>query len=1020
MRRSIFRQIAVLTFLSLATLLLLPHVATAQYFGRNKVQYESFHFKVLNTPHIEIYYYPETKEAAEDMARMAERWYSRYHQIFDFDLEPGQPIILYANPADFQQTNIIQGLISQGTGGVTEGLRNRVVLPLTGSYAENNHVLGHELVHAFQYGILKSRSGGLKAAGRMPLWFIEGMAEYLSLGRDDPLTAMWLRDALLHDKLPTLKKLSTDPNYFPYRWGQAFWGYVTGRWGDDEVNSLFHDMARMGWEKAIDSGLGIPHDSLSAQWKQEITNRFEPLMKGKTSPDSLGEAALTDKTEFNLSPSVSPDGRYVAFIGRNNPFTLDLLLADLTTGKVIHKLVSSNTDAHFDALDFIDAAGAWSPDGGQFAFVVFKDGNNAIAIMDMDKREIKRTIKLDSVDAISQIAWSPDGTTLAVSGSWGGISDLYLYNFKTRKQKRLTDDRYADFQPTWSPDGRTIAWVTDRGVGTSFDSLTFRPLQLGLYDVATGGIRLIALSDSAKHIDPQYSPDGNSLYFVSDPDGFPNVYRYSFESDSFFKVTDVATGVSGLTGQSPALSVAAKTGRMVMTVFTKAEYQLRKLEPSETAGQPFVNNPEAYAGGAEIPAPNESTTVTEYLANATGGLPANAVDSITGYHPSLGLIFAGGGAGVGVSTDRYGSAVGGGASFVFSDLLGNRWLGITAQINGSFKDAGGEVFYQNVSHRFNWSLAGGHIPYLSVYYAAGYDSALVNGTPAQVFKEQLIYERTYFDQVTLGAQYPLSTNRRFEVGLGLAHVYYNIEADQAVWYGNYLLDQSTQSLPTPSGIMLAQTDLAYVGDYSLFGFTSPVKGTRYRLEVQPNIGTIRYMSILADFRHYQFIRPFTLAFRAMHYGRYLKDADNDRLSPLYLGYETLVRGYTAGSLTNAELQVVNGRVPEYDRLLGSRLAVVNAEVRFPLFGTTDYGLVDFAYLPTELVAFFDGGVAWYANDPPKLKWATNSTERIPVFSAGVAVRVNVLGALVGQVYMAFPFQRPQKTTQFGFVIAPGW
>ncbi len=1018
MYKSMLRQIAVLTFISLASLMLLPHVIHAQYFGRNKVQYESFNFRVLNTPHFDIYYYPETKEAAEDMARMAERWYSRYQTVFDHDLDPGQPIVLYANHADFQQTNVIQGMISQGTGGVTEGLKNRVVLPLTGSYAQNNHVLGHELVHAFQYSLLKSRSGGLKMAGRMPLWFIEGMAEYLSLGRDDPLTAMWLRDALLHDKLPTIKKITSDPNYFPYRWGQAFWGYVTGRWGDDVIRTLFDDIGTMGWEKAVDSALGVPHDSLSAQWKEEITNRFAPLMKGKTSPDSLGEPALTDKTEFNLSPSVSPDGRYVAFIGRNNPFTLDLLLADLETGKVTDKLVSSNTDAHFDALQFIDAAGAWSPDGKQFAFVVVKDGDNAIAVMNMKSHNIERTIKLDSVDAISQIAWSPDGVTLAVSGSYGGISDLYTYDLGDGIQKRLTADRYADFQPTWSPDGRTIAWVTDRGRGTSFDSLTFRPLQIGLFDVATGEMQLISMSDSAKHINPQYSPDGSSLYFVSDPDGFPNVYRYSFDTDSFYKVTDVATGVSGLTGQSPALSVAAGTGRMVVTVFSKAEYQLRKLEPSETAGQPFSNNPQSYAGGAEIPAPHERTSVTEYLANATSGLPAKAVDSITSYHPSLGLIFAGGGGGIGVSTDRFGSAVGGGASFLFSDLLGNRWLGINAQINGSFKDAGGELFYQNVKHRFNWSIAGGHIPYRSVYYRAGPDSTTINGQPAEVYREELIYERTYVDQVSLGAQYPLSTNRRIEAGIGLSHIWFNDEEDYATWYGNYLYDQGSRSLPSPTPINLAQTDLAYVGDYSLFGFTSPVKGTRYRLEVQPNIGTIRFMTVLGDFRHYQFIRPFTLAFRAMHYGRYLRDADNDRLSPLYLGYETLVRGYTAGSLTNAELIRTNGA--EYDRLLGSRLAVMNLELRFPLFGTTDYGLVDFAYLPTELVAFFDGGVAWYANHPPKLKWATDSSERIPIFSAGIAARVNILGAVVGQVYMAFPFQRPQKTTQFGFVIAPGW
>src|SRR5205085_2735557 len=150
----------------------------------NKVQYESFDFKVMKTEHFDIYFYPQEETAVRDAARMAERWYHRLSTLFRHDFSARKPLVLYADQTDFQQTNTISGEIGEGTGGVTEALKNRVILPFTGSYAENDHVLGHELVHAFQYDIAGEGRGraGTEGLSRLPLWLIEGMAEYFSLG----------------------------------------------------------------------------------------------------------------------------------------------------------------------------------------------------------------------------------------------------------------------------------------------------------------------------------------------------------------------------------------------------------------------------------------------------------------------------------------------------------------------------------------------------------------------------------------------------------------------------------------------------------------------------------------------------------------------------------------------------------------------------------------------------------------------------------------------------------------------
>ncbi|MBI4538753.1 MAG: PD40 domain-containing protein [Gemmatimonadetes bacterium] len=374
------RGCALLAFaLSVAASLAAPVPAAAQYFGRNKVRYDDFDFKVLPTSHFDIHFYPEAGDAVGDATRMAERWYERLARTFQHEFKDKKPLVLYADHPDFEQTNILEGQIDQSTGGVTESAKNRVLLPITGSYQDTDHVLGHELVHAFQYDIaLSNNGGGLGRMSQLGLWFIEGMAEYLSLGRESPLTAMWLRDALLRDDFPTIDKLSRDYRYFPYRFGQALWAYVGGTYGDDAVITLYRAGLALGPDVALESVLGVRSDSLSALWRQAVESAYRPLMEGRTAPADLGrvlESPATGSGRINLAPSVSPDGRYVAFLSEKDLFAIDLFLADARTGKVIRKLGRSGADPHFDALRYLDSSGSWSPDGRKLVFVVTAGGD---------------------------------------------------------------------------------------------------------------------------------------------------------------------------------------------------------------------------------------------------------------------------------------------------------------------------------------------------------------------------------------------------------------------------------------------------------------------------------------------------------------------------------------------------------------------------------------------------------------------------------------------------------------------
>lgn len=258
-------------------LALFPAALPAQYFGRNKVQYGRFDFRIIQTEHFDVYYYPVEREAALDIARLAERSYFKLSKALNHQFNERKPIIPYASHSDFQQTNTSGGEIDESTGGFTDFLRHRNIFPLAGSYAENEHVLMHEMVHQFQFDIWSRGRVGGGVQGIMsanaPLWFGEGMAEYFSIGPVDPHTAMWLRDAALEGKLPSPEDFY---RVFPYRFGHALLAYIGQRWGDEAIGQITKLGSAGGIESALQRVLGLSFPNLVAQWQDAVQKQYLP------------------------------------------------------------------------------------------------------------------------------------------------------------------------------------------------------------------------------------------------------------------------------------------------------------------------------------------------------------------------------------------------------------------------------------------------------------------------------------------------------------------------------------------------------------------------------------------------------------------------------------------------------------------------------------------------------------------------------------------------------------------------
>jgi Tol biopolymer transport system component len=1014
--------------------------ASAQYFGQNKVQYDDFNFKTFSTDHFDVYFYPEERQAVTDAGRMAERWYQRHSRTFLREFQERKPLIFYANSADFQQTNAVRGRLGQGTGGVTESIKERVIMPLTGSYKETDHVLGHELVHSFQYDIaLRGDNPGFSLRN-LPLWMVEGMAEYLSVGSRDPHTAMWLRDAVLRDDLPTVRQMTRNmQDYFPYRYGQAYMAYVGGKYGDGAVTDLYKLSGKVGVDSAFVYSLGITTDSLSKEWKQSVRDTYAPKMEGRTPVDSVGSAVIGTPgadNQLHISPAVSPDGRYVAYISRKNIFNTNLFVADTETGEVVQELEGTRSNPHFDALRFIDAAGSWSPDGRRFAFVTFADGSNEINTFDVRSGEIQTRTAVKGVGAIQNLAWSPDGRFIAFSGLEGGLSDLYLYDLEKDRVRQLTNDRYAELQPTWSPDGETLAFTTDRGTeGTNFRTLEYGAYRLGLMDVESREIRTVRPFSQGMHHNPQFSPDGESLYFISDHDGFKDVYRYSLDEQTTYRITKVTTGVSGITATSPALSVARQSGRMMFSVFSNSGYSIVSLPADETTGTRVEASPSASASLAGLLPPIQTTAsgvVGNYLTDPITGLPELASIEVSEASKRLHLDQISPPS-VGVSTGgTFGTQVAGGVGFFFSDILGDQNLSLIVQANGTLKDIGGGAFYANRDDRINYGVGVSHIP-----SAFGGIGVTEDQNPVQ------IVQRVYQTQVVTQASYPLSQRNRFELSAGGTRYGFGVTA-RSFLSGREVNPSNVQQLGgLPDPIYLGQVGLAYVGDFSRSGLTSPLQGGRYRFQVTPQLGSRNFVSVLADWRRYFYREPFTFAVRGLHRGNYGGNFTG-QFSDLFLR-ETVsepyqvgfVRGYSTSSILEEDRCRIQNEC-DLAHLYGSRMALGSVELRLPLLGPEVLGVSTFKYLPTDLVLFADAGMAWTSetldvSDPSNIAFQNSQsafqqglgategrtvTAR-PVTSAGISARVNVLGAAVFEVFYARTFQRA-RPWDFGLVLRPGW
>lgn len=1050
-----------------------------QYFGQNQVQYKHFKWRVLETEHFLVHYYPEERAAVVDAARMAERSYARLSRVLGHQFREKKPIILFASRADFAQNNVT-GDLGEGVGGVTESQRHRLILPLTGDLGSFEHVLAHEMVHEFQYDIFSRGRAGANQQGMErldpPLWFMEGMAEYLSTGPNHPLTAGWLRDAAVNGKIPTIEQMTDRPDeYFPYRYGESLWQYVGERWGDQAIGEILRTTMSGGVARAFQRELGMSLEDLSSAWREAVQSQYLPAASVSQRPRAFAQPLLTRKRsggEIFLAPVLSNDGNYIAFLSNGNwkkgEVFIDLWLGNAKTGERIKRLVASTTDPNFEELRLLYSQSAFSNDGKTLAFTAQREGKDVLYLLDIPTRKVVKRLDL-AVDAVTGPTWSPDNTQIAFSGTRGGITDLYVVDADGKNLRMLTNDLYGDLQPNWSPDGKRIVFATDRGPQTDFEKLQIAKWQIAIIDVDTKNIQVLP-NQAGLNLNPMWAPDGQSVAFISDRTGVANVFLYDLASKQHYQLTNVLGGVSAITEYSPALTWARGADKMAFTYYENGDYTVWEVDnPRSLKTVAFQPRPAVNTGLVLNAMPAQTQTVAPTVAatdtvGGANGQPSSVYRSQTGSPRASGNLsaqeskmrdtsatsvatlnanadfalpdttrFKDYGYRIGFKPDyiaqpevgygtgnQYGlSGFNGGTTIVLSDLLGNHQIALSASLYGQLSDASLFAAYANLSHRWQYSAAAYQQP---VYLPQ------TNGGTYQVLSDRIRYSTPYVRYVlrnsSFTTQYPFNRFSRFEAGLQFNSIGRSIIALTQDCFVNGCTSPEISTIQSAPALNFLSPSAAYVSDNALMGITGPIMGRRYRFQVTPSVGNLRWTEFLADYRRYDAIVFNTLTFAT----RFLTSAAVGRdegAFPKYVGRPEFVRGYDNSNFYGFECTSYIGGSSTCNtaQLVGSRVAVANAELRFPIIRRFDLGSLPVGLPPVEGALFYDAGLAWNKGQSVSLSKPANydfTLQRYPLRSYGIELRVNLFNIAILKWAYAKPLDVAGRSPNWTFSLGPSF
>ena len=908
-----------------------------QGFGKNKVQYREFDWKIYHSPHFDVYYYSEEEHLLAKVVSFAESAYDRLSRDFDFQINEPTPLIFYQNHASFEQNNIILNFIPEGVGAFATSTRFRMVLPVDLPDPELMELILHELTHIFQYRILYQGSLGKALTNQPPTWVMEGMASYMA--EDEGTTdRMVLIDAVVNDQIPRLTEQNFG-GFFAYRIGHAAFDFIEERWGEEGFRDFVYELRNsLGGriDRVVERAFGIEPEEFDSDFRRWLRAKYLPELVRTGEPGDFGRPFRLEKglPSQEMSPTASPSGDLVASFSSERG-ELDVSIFDARNRRHVRNLTRGFTNEYqylvgqFLTIGFKQGRDlAFSPDGNQVAVFAKRERGRSLVLIDVLGGGIDRVVDMPEIDQQLSPAWHPDGRRVAFQGNQAGRFDIFVLDLESGEIENLTDDETYDASPTFSPDGRSL--VVSSVLGDGFSKL-FR------IDLDNPRERFQITTGAWNDKDAVYSPTGRRLYFTSDrldrpqavPDplggvddeeaeiteqGPANIWGLDLATGELHKYTNAVTGCF----QPTVLSLGDGRERLVYTGYWKGRFDLYLTdvdEPLPSEAAPLSLEPQPYLA-QDLPAfvPDIQVPINEENKEDYGGFRLFLEDADTF---------------VGIDDDQtfIGRVV-----LSFSDYLGDkRLIGLFSSVD-SFSNF--DIIYADLSKRTQWQV---HL-FDERDYFLGFDQRDPSFEDVDRIQERyqitgavasLIYPLTFYTRATIGAGYAF---RQFSVPT----IAFDPETGIPIFdpvTGQPEVDffEIEDDFPLVTGSL--------VGDSAIFANYGAIGGRRWRLDLNyahdlEESGALSYSADVDVRQYFPVTRRSNFALRG-----FAAYSDGNAPNPTYFGGLDTVRGY------------------RFREFVGDRGFFANVEFRFPLIDVLATPI--FGFQGIRGVVFLDVGGAWY-------------------------------------------------------------
>ncbi len=812
---------------------LFPSLLWSQGFGKNKVTEQQFNWLIHNTEHFDIYYYPDEEALVPLMADMAEQSYRTLSETLGHEIKDRTPLILYESHTDFQETNIILDELSEGVAGFSELFKRRVVIPFTGSKTAFQEVIQHELVHIFQYDMLYQKPAAHIYTGEFlyspPLWFIEGLADYLAEDWDT-VGDMVLRNAVLSGFIPPLTMLqdfsALGPQaYLGYKLGQSAVEYLALTYGRDKLPLIMEELRHSrtkNMDKVLENTISIGLEEFSEDWQRMLKRKYWPLIDRKATADEFARRLTGKDDDHAIRPVWSPGGELLASITYNDA-TPQISLISAKTGKVFEHLVRTRVGGKYQDIQTQGNGLTWSRDGDYIAFIARYRRRSYLIVVHVITKKIEYRIPLKMEVAYSP-TWAPDSRRLAFVGMKNGQTDLYLLTLPGGEIEPITQDPFDDRQPDWHPSEEKLLYTSERE----------GRYQLILLDLAAQTQQAFSF-DENDISSPAWTPDGKEILLTADLNGIYDIYRMRDDGSSMRRLTNTITGCF-----RPRLSPDGS--QIAFENYMDGRQDIYVLDETKALNEPieldsFASTPEPLLASASVETRRVARKKyqTRLMLDAIFGDFQLSSDGVLRNNTQL----------------------------IASDMMGNHRLGLTVANQTAFLAPDFVASYVYLPRRTDLGLA------LFNYH----DYHLIDGQ----YGRQAILQRN--SGLVGYLSYPLDRYRRFDVEL-LAY---------STPFA-YKFKPGSLSNPHRRGFLLS-ANASFVKDNVLWNEFGPFKGTRYRFSVEryfPEIGSDLAMTNFSlDARRY-----LKLGKRSSLATRFMWGSSSGKDDVLfYLGGIDTLRGY---------------------------------------------------------------------------------------------------------------------------------